>query len=121
MSLNGFIMKKIPLYVFLLTLNPIITLYAQLPGGIPFQTTMRVFFFQLLATVLFVTSIYGKTKNLERSCLTTGLLFFYFSSTGYFLRLIPIPVPSWAHLLLVFIGVSISVVFAHPLLCTTIP
>ena len=116
MSLNGFIMKKIPLYVFLLTLNPIITLYAQLPGGIPFQTTMRVFFFQLLATVLFVTSIYGKTKNLERSCLTTGLLFFYFSSTGYFLRLIPIPVPSWAHLLLVFIGVSISVVFAHPLL-----
>ncbi len=45
-------MRKLPIYVSLFALYPVVVLYARLPGGAPIQTVWRTFLMQLLAAIL---------------------------------------------------------------------
>jgi len=94
-----------PYYAILFAIYPVITLYARLPGGVLFSTTVRTFFIQIAVTIALYVILFFAYKNILRAGLVAGFTIFYFSSTGYIYRLTQSP--PWVHLATILFGIIV--------------
>lgn len=107
--------QTFPIYTLLLAIYPILDLYSLRPGGVPLLTIFRPLFLQTLVTSLVFLLLYFRQKDRLRAGFLAGIVMFYFSSTGYFYRSIPLPTyPPITHLLFVLLGVVILAILTHP-------
>ncbi len=108
--------KTYPFYTLLLAVYPVVDLYALLPGGVQPLTIVRPIFIQILITIFLFWLFYSRQKDMLRAGLLAGFAIFYFSSTGYFYRSIPLPsYPAILHLIFVLLGVALLAILTHPI------
>lgn len=107
--------QTFPIYALLLAIYPIIDLYSLLPGGVPPVTVLRPLFLQMVVTLLIFLLFYLRRNDTLHAGFLAGFTMFYFSSTGYFYRSIPLPsYPAFMHLLFFLLGVAILAILTHP-------
>ena len=107
--------NTVPISAVLFAIYPIVDLYALLPGGVQPITIIRPLCIQVLITASLFLFFYSRQRNMLRAGFLAGFAMFYFSSTGYFYRSIPLPTyPAITHLFFVILGLAILAILTHP-------
>jgi hypothetical protein len=80
--------KKIPIFLFFITLYPILTLYSRNPGEIPYQTVARPVLIGLGIAGILLISLNVIFKDNLKASVISAVIIFYFSSSGHVYRIL---------------------------------